>query len=137
MHTSVLQQSASSLSSGINIKKDKGGLLTIDFILQTIILSDKKYLSKLIGSNYKKIFNAVKKNLADIEALKNNFEKLKFVELCLQNTFNTTAVSVFNTKEKKLLLTRFMKNENPDALETELKQILKSNSQLFEKLLGD
>ncbi|MDP2035850.1 MAG: hypothetical protein Q8L04_00585, partial [Ignavibacteria bacterium] len=137
MHASVLQQFANSLSSGINIKKDRGGLLTIDFILQAIIISDKKFLSKLIGSNNKKIFAELKKDYPETEKLKNNFEKLKFVELCLQNTFNTTAASVYNTKEKKLLLSRFIKNENADALETGLKQILKLNSHLFEKLLGD
>lgn len=137
MHASVLQQNSAAFGSGINIKKDRGGLLSIDFILQAIILLDKKYFSKLIGSNYKKVFTVLKKNLADIEELKNNFEKLKFTELCLQNTFNTTAASVFNAREKKLLISRFMKKENTDALETELKQILKSNSLLFEKLLGD
>lgn len=137
MYASVLQQFANSLSSGINIKKDRGGLLTIDFILQAIVLSDKKYLSKLIGSNYKRIFAKLKMDYLEIDILKLNFEKLKFVELCLQNTFNTAAASVFNTREKKLLLSRFMKNENPDAFETELKHILKLNSFLFEKLLGD
>ncbi|MBI3125275.1 MAG: hypothetical protein HYZ10_12800 [Ignavibacteriales bacterium] len=137
MHTSVLQQSANSLSTGINIKKDRGGLLTIDFILQTIIISDKKHLNKLIGAGYKKIFTELYKFHPEAEVLRANFERLKFVELCLQNVFNSTSASLYVTNEKKLLLNRFIKNDNMNALETELKQILKSNSQLFKKLLGD
>ena len=137
MHASVLQQSANSLSTGINIKKDRGGLLTIDFILQTMIISDKKHLNKLIGAGYKKIFTELYKFHPEVEVLKANFERLKFVELCLQNVFNSTSASSYSTNEKKLLLNRCTKNDNMNALETVLKQILKSNSQLFEKLLGD
>lgn len=137
MHSSVLQQHSNSLSSGINIKKDRGGLTTIDFVLQTIIISDHKLFAKLIGTGYKKIFSSLKTILPETDELKRNFERLKFTELCVQTIFNTGNAVVASDKVKKLALSRLIENNELNSIESSLKQILKYDYQLFEKITGD
>lgn len=137
MHNAFLQQNSNALSSGINIKKERGGLTTIDFILQTLIISDQKLFAKLIGAGYKKIFSSIKTILPETEELKRNFEKLKFTELCVQTIFNTGSAVVTSDKVKKLSLSRFLGEEDLNGIESSLKQILKFDYQLFENITGD
>jgi len=139
MHASVLQQSANSLNTGLNIKKDRGGLFTLDFIIQTCVLLNPKLLSKLMGKNYSKVFSSLKNAYDEglTEQLRSSFVRLKEIELAVQNVFNTSTVSFSGTKEKKLLIANYLKSTSPEALENEIKQILKLNTQLFDKFLGD
>ncbi|KAF0151962.1 MAG: (Glutamate--ammonia-ligase) adenylyltransferase [Ignavibacteria bacterium] len=137
MHNYVLRQHSHALSSGINIKKDRGGLTTIDFILQLLILSDPKLLAKLIGAGYKKIFSAVNIILPEADELKNNFEKLKLAEFCVQTIFNTGNAVITSENEKRLYLSQLFSEDDVSNIEFSLKQILKFNYQLFDKLTGD
>lgn len=137
MHNAFLQQHSNALSTGINIKKERGGLTTIDFIVHTLLLTDHKLFAKLIGANYKKIFSALKLLLPDSDELKHNFNKLKFAELCLQTIFNTANAIAVSDKDKKFMLNRFFTKNDLDGIELSLKQIMKFNYQLFEKVTGD
>lgn len=137
MHASYIKQQANVLSSGINIKKDRGGLATIDFILQFIILCDHSLLKKLFGSGYKKIFSSLTPVISEADELRCNFEKLKFTELCIQTIFGTKSVSLNSDKEKKLSINRFLAKDETESIETLIKNILKYNYQLFDKITGD
>lgn len=137
MHASYIKQQTNALSTGINIKKDRGGLATVDFILQTIFLCDHILLKKLFGACYKKIFSELCPVIPEADELRRNFEKLKFTELSIQTIFSTKSAALNSDKEKILSINRFFSKEENESIEASLKRILKYNYNLFEKITGD
>ncbi len=137
MHTALLKKHSHALRTGINIKKESGGLVTIDFILHSLILSDQKLFAKLIGTGYRKIFSALKRILPEADELEKNFDNLKFTELSIQTLFNSSNSIITSDKDRALTLSMFLRVDDLNRIEHSIKQIMKYNYQLFEKITGD
>ncbi|MEW6701603.1 MAG: hypothetical protein AB1298_02685, partial [Bacteroidota bacterium] len=61
MYSSIQQQTVRSSGSSFNIKKDPGGILTIDFILQSICLNDFSLYKKMTGKSLWQILMQLKR----------------------------------------------------------------------------
>ncbi len=133
----TIQRELISGTDSFNIKKQRGGLSTIDFIIQSILLSDHVILKNAIGNKTKLIFSFLGRSVSkDFETLQNNYDRLRSIEFSLQNIYNTNNVNVRLTDEKYRLLASFLKVKENDELNKELNSIIKSNIQLFEKYVG-
>lgn len=136
MHSAVQQQVIHS-SGSFNIKKEKGGLLTLDFIVQYLCLRNKSRFQKAQGKSYKKILKMLESETGkDYAIIKKNYEELKKWELVIQNLFNTSKGIVPSNVQSKKLLAEYLALKDPQDLDLQLKEIIKTNIQLFEKYLG-
>ncbi len=138
MYSTILRQSVHSSDSSFNIKKDRGGLLTIDFILQAACLMHPELFEKCIGNNFTEIFQVVKKcfSASDIATLKSNYIFLKHVELALQNIYNVSKVNLPSNPDKKNFIASFIKLKSVQELDKKIKEIIKSNNSIFEKYVS-
>ena len=139
MYSAILKQTVHSLDGSFNIKKDRGGLLTIDFILQSVCLHNPLIYEKCPGNNFSKMFTIVKIyfSTVDFTNLKNNYEFLKQLEITGQNIFNVNKTLVPSNNEKKNYLGSFIKLKSANELDKKVKEIIKSNNSLFEKYVSN
>lgn len=117
-----------------NIKKQRGGLLTIDFLTQFIALSNVEILESTFGkpTNYTLEFLAENINKNDFETLAKNYKKLKEIELAIQIIFNTQSTIVPLASDKKNLLAAFF-DQAPEEFMHQINAIVKENNRLFDK----
>lgn len=121
-----------------NIKKQSGGLTTIDFIIDSILLTNKELFNSSIGKSKTDIFNLLTKSkiYGDVKTLYRNYKILKLVELATQNIFDVSNSLIPNTEEKKILLSTWLKTKHKILLETDLKESISTNKELFKKYVG-
>jgi len=138
MYSTILRQTIHSSDGSFNIKKDRGGLLTIDFILQFVCLNHMELFEKCIGKNFTSIFQFVKKyfSASDFGILKSNYIFLKRVELTVQNIYNVSKTNLPSNPDKKNIVASFMKLKSVHELDKKIKEIIKSNNSLFEKYVS-
>ena len=129
----------SSLVKIFNIKKSRGGLLDIDFIIQFMMLSNFHLFKTCRG---KGILNTIEKIVStqdvanDFNILKKNFIFLKNLELYNQVIFgNTTSSLTFNESNLKVFAKK-MGLKNQDSFKSYLNEVSKENYSLFLKYLG-
>ncbi|MEW6196294.1 MAG: hypothetical protein AB1521_14180 [Bacteroidota bacterium] len=133
----TIQRELISSTDSFNIKKQRGGLSTIDFIIQSVLLSNHTIFKDVIGKKTKLVFNYLCKSVSkDFKTVQNNYNRLRSIEFSLQNIFNTNNVNIRLTDEKYRLLAEFLKVDGNDELNKELNSIIKTNIQLFEKYVG-
>jgi len=139
MYSTILRQTVHSSDGSFNIKKDRGGLLTIDFILQSACLMHPELFEKCIGNNFTRIFQIAKKHFhaSEITILKNNYIFLKRVELALQNIYNISKVNLPSNPDKKNIISSFMRLKDVHELDKRIKEIIKSNNSIFEKYVSN
>ncbi len=119
----------------LNIKKQTGGLQTIDFILQAIILSNPKYSDNCIGKNIVEIIEYLREdNFEDLNELKKNYLKLRDIEFTIQNTLNANNAALPKNKEQITLLEKVLNAES--QLDIILDGIIESNKNFLEKYLA-
>ncbi len=138
MYNTVNQQLIRSGDKTFHIKKDRGGGLTVDFLLQYICLKDIKLYKKLSGKSIRKIISSLKKEIGeeDSNSLNANFNFLKNLELAIQNIFNTNQGIVHSNEEKRLLISNFFKMKDVNELDKKITEVTKSNNILFEKYVN-
>lgn len=117
-----------------NIKKQRGGLLTLDFLTQFIALTNAEIFDSTFGQPTVHTLDILteKVDRNDFEALSKNYRRLKEIELAIQILFNTKSTIVPLGTEKKNQLAAFF-GQSPDEFMHEFKLIIKENIQLFEK----
>ncbi len=118
-----------------HIKKERGGGLTVEFLLQWFCMNDIKLYEKMIGKNIREIILLMNDKLEvnDLVKLSENYSFLKDLEMAIQNIFNTNQGIVYSNQEKKTITASFFKMKNIDELDKKINEIIKSNNQLFEK----
>lgn len=140
MREKLLEQAIILPGRGFNIKKSRGGLSDIDFILQFLILSNHNFYNLCIGKKFFSLLKLLDKLCAgfekDQERFINNYLFLKKLEMTMQNTLNLSS-SVLPTDESKLNhVFRAMKFSSRTSFEQKLNDVIKSNMQLFNKYLS-
>jgi len=122
-----------------NIKKSRGGLTDIEFILQYLILCNPELYKKCIGNNIlKNIDFLVERNskLKELYKLKDNFSFLKKIELLNQNIFNNTLPNIVEDEKRFLIFAKKLGLKNKDEFLKKTKSTATFNQNLFDKYLG-
>lgn len=121
-----------------NIKKSKGGIADIEFIIQYFILSDPELFLNSAGNGFEYLSVQFAGNyftVAEKELLLNNFMFLKNLELSLQNIYNTSQLSIVKERTGYKKLAEFMKFDSPAMLFAETEKIRKENYSIFNKYI--
>ncbi len=130
--------SGTSLDKFFNIKKNRGGLADIDFLVQFLIMNSGNYL-KLRGKGILRSLSFLTehhKSFSELEILKDNYSFLKNLDLTNQTVFNVTS-SVLPADDRKLDALAFMTGcKNKEDILNKLSQVAGSNRFYFEKYLG-
>ncbi len=122
------------MNGQFNIKKQKGGLQTIDFIVQSIILSNINLFTNCVGKNIIEIFEQLdKNNFEDIKELKENYTKLRDIEFTIQNTLNINSPALPSNKKQIALIEKAL--DADDKLDEIISGIVESNIKLSGKYL--
>jgi len=139
MYNAVNQQLIRSGDKAFHIKKDRGGGLTVDFLLQYICLKDIKLYKKLSGKSIRSIITSLKNEIGGENSisLKSNYNFLKDLELAIQNIFNTNQGIVHSNQDKRLLISFFFKMKDVNELDGKITEITKFNNLLFEKYVNN
>ncbi|MCL6100817.1 MAG: hypothetical protein M1391_19840, partial [Bacteroidetes bacterium] len=137
MYSTILLRQVRTGSSSFNIKKDAGGLQTINFLAQYFCLSDVKLFTKCSGRNFEDMIKTVKTLLPqkDHQLLFSNWKELRRIELSIQTVFNTDNTKIPDDLSKKKLLAEFL-NYSEEGLTRKVKEMVKLNNQLLKKFLG-
>jgi glutamate-ammonia-ligase adenylyltransferase len=126
-------------SFSFNIKKSRGGLTDIEFVLQYFILSKPHLYKKCMGNdiirNISLLINDNPK-LKELEKLKDNFYFLKKIELLNQNIFNNTLPNLVEDEKRFSIIANRMNLKGKDDFLRRIKLTAKSNQELFDKYLG-
>jgi len=138
MYSSIQRQTTPLSHGEFNIKKENGGIITIDFILQSLCLSDYPLYEKTNGKSLLRILSSLKKkfNETEFKTLDSNLKFLKRLELSVQNIFNTSNAIIPALIEKKNLLAVSLGIKNHSELNKKISEVRKSNIKLLEKYLG-
>jgi [glutamine synthetase] adenylyltransferase / [glutamine synthetase]-adenylyl-L-tyrosine phosphorylase len=137
MRKKLSSQGVSSISNIFNIKKSRGGIADIEFLLQYLILLNPGDFKKMQGKEIPKVvkFLSSLPNNSEINILSNNFAILKKYEMINQNIFNTSLPSLPQDEKKLFLIAREAGYNSVKELQTQLSEIIKTNSALFNKYL--
>lgn len=115
-----------------SIKNIQGGLTTIDFIFQYILLTESAFY---FNKSYFTALNYLSLKNTDLKKLLSNFFLLKEIELTYQNMYNVNKSFDINDNIRKKYIAKFLKYENDFYFDKQLNEILNTNIKLFNKYL--
>ncbi|MBI1938413.1 MAG: hypothetical protein HYS25_09815 [Ignavibacteriales bacterium] len=135
MHKTIQKEISFSSKDAYKIKKQNGGLTTIDFIMQSLLLGNKKYF-KYFGLSTGVILKKISaKDFPDLKKLAENYESLRKIEFTMQNLLNVSTAS-FSAGTLPQTALKFLRHKSTGDFENQLKEIFKNNIKLFEKYAG-
>lgn len=121
--------------TGFNIKRSKGGLTEIDFIITLFTLQNIKKLKSIIGKSINEKFNLLSDFLEekDYKLLLSNYQFLKNIEINIQSIFDvkTAKIPIDLFHLKKLSLYNGFSDEK--NFNEKIKSVVLSNTELFNK----
>ena len=126
------------LTENFNLKKGRGGLTDIEFVIQYLILCNHDLFKKCSGNNIIKNISVLikqKPGLSELKKLIDNFSFMKTVLISNQNIFNSTTSVISEDEIKLQVLSHRMNFINNEDFLTKLKAAAKSNQNLFNKFL--
>ncbi len=125
--------------TGFNIKRSKGGLTELDFLISYFILKNISGFSNLIGKSVYDKLNSLSHFITaeDSDIIKENYSFLKMIELNVQNIFDmrTAKLPIDNLQLKKLSLQSGFRSA--EELIHHFNKTISSNIKLFKKYIGD
>lgn len=127
----------SSDETGFHIKRSKGGLLDIDFIVSYLILTNIPDTFSLIGKSLNEKLQMLKSYFEDKDILLSNYKFLKTVELNIQSLTDsrTNKLPIDLLQIKKLSLQTGFENEKDFT--NRFNSITLMNVDLFKEIFGD
>ncbi|MCX7797666.1 MAG: hypothetical protein N2249_03480 [Melioribacter sp.] len=133
MYKAVQKELGIKHDSSFNIKKQNGGLITIDFLLRWIFFNN----THLFGKTNNQLIRTIKKIISNEDSLmlSSNYNFLRELEFAIQCIFGTSSVVFPASEEKKFLIASFF-DSKVDELNKKLATVVKSNISLFEKYVG-
>lgn len=117
-----------------NLKKSKGSLLDIDFIIGSELLKNIDQYQNLIGrSTLTKLDNLIEKNKKKtiFNELKKNYLNLKALEIYIQIAFNTKLTKLPSDENKLTTISKLMGFKDQRVFSSTLNSIIKSNQTIF------
>lgn len=134
MYKNVIKENRSQLKNFLNIKKGRGTLVTIDFLIQFLILK-KKYFLQIIDKRFTEKIDYLSGGNKKLLSLKENYLFLKNIEVSIQNIFNQKAVTVQKGNEKTEILSAFLNFENSASFISKINSVIEKNNLIFNKYL--
>lgn len=121
MHKKLIQFHASYFSNKINIKNDEGGISTINFLMDYLLLNTLNKKSSLIGSSVEKKITSLISSVQLRKELRTNYAILKKIilmnETVLNNTKKEISQSLDGIEKLEYLLNIKTKNNLFDLIE--------------------
>ncbi len=135
MRKKMYPKEFSSIAKVFNIKKSRGGLSDIEFIIQKKLLEHSELYKKFMGIDTPKKIDLLNETgeLPESEDVKKNFLFLKNLELQNQLIFDNKNPLIYKNGKNNPLLAAKMNFEKTEDFEIYLDNIIKSISQLFFK----
>jgi glutamine synthetase adenylyltransferase len=136
MHSKVTSHESSTQFRSIELKKNTGGLTTIDYYLSYLQLTNKQLVNLCGRDSYSKklLLEKLVKLIPQIEKIKFNYNYLKEIEFILQNSFEQRKSLIPRDSVKQNLLAKFVKEKDYKTFEQKLFSILKSNITMFNSI---
>ncbi|MCK9281816.1 MAG: nucleotidyltransferase domain-containing protein [Melioribacteraceae bacterium] len=134
MQKKVISESFSNITKSINLKKQKGGFLTLEFYLNYFIMTDSVLYKKALGKDFLFRLRMLNNLLGDNVAsqLKDTFEKLKKLENTLQIVLNSRNSVLPEEKEKLKCLNDFYRIKKGENLNKEISELMTNIHRLFQ-----
>jgi glutamate-ammonia-ligase adenylyltransferase len=141
MRNKLYPPDLSGLTEIFNIKKSRGGITDIEFILQYLMLSNHKYYFLLKGERDEQIIVKLSNVNKSISTRKDNLIEgyyfLKKLELANQNIFNVSNSQIILESGTLNRVLTFLELGSHSVLKNHLSKITKLNHTLFEILLKE
>jgi len=119
-----------------NLKKSRGGLTDIEFIVQYLILCHSKIFNFIRAKGTLKAISILKEDNPAIEVLTNNYSFLKKLEILNQNIFNLTQPLLSSDNKKLRVLANRMGINSVNNFNEKLSVINIQNNSLLQKYIG-
>ncbi len=138
MHSSFIKQNLTISSNDINVKKNKGGATTLDFLIQYLMLTNSNVFKKTDDFTYPNVYSSLKKIIAieDVELFSKNQKELKKIDFSIQCLFNSSGSGFPQQEERRKILANYLNKKSILELEKEVMSIYRMNIQFFEKYIG-
>ncbi len=139
MRRKLYPKDISTVTNVFSIKKSRGGISDLEFVLQIFMLKDEKLFLKSFGKETTEIISILfKENLKipELEKVKLNFLFLKKVMLMNQTVFNISTSLLSFEKNKLDILSKQMEFKSSDEFNLYLSNVIKENFHFFEKYAG-
>ncbi len=139
MRRKIYPKDISTVTNVFSIKKSRGGISDLEFVLQIFMLKDEKLFLKSFGKETMEIISILfKENLKipELEKVKLNFLFLKKVILMNQTVFNISTSLLSFEKNKLDILSKQLEFKSSDEFHLFLSNVIKQNSHFFEKYAG-
>jgi len=139
MRKKLYPSDLSGLIERFDVKKSKGGLADIEFVLQFLMLMNHDAFKKLIGSNSKKILDFFSKQLSgfgDNKELLSSYYFLKSISFASQILYDSGSYSIILDSKKVLQLSEFLGYKSEKDFLKKLKNVTRCNQNLFEKYIS-
>ena len=136
MRRKLYPKDISTVTNVFSIKKSRGGISDLEFVLQIFMLKDEKLFLKSFGKETMEIISILfKENLkiTELEKVKLNFLFLKKVILMNQTVFNISTSLLSLEKNKLDILSKQMEFKSSDEFNLYLSNVIKENFHFFEK----
>ncbi len=123
----------------INLKKDRGGLADIEYLVQYFILLNRSLYSKTRGKGTVRSIEILINNFAipgEIKELMDSYKLIKKIILENQAVFNNSSPVLPVDQKKLILLAKQIGFTSKEDLREELLKKMEINYKLFEKYIG-
>ncbi|RPI69926.1 MAG: hypothetical protein EHM47_13030, partial [Ignavibacteriales bacterium] len=122
-----------------NIKKSRGGISDIEFVIQYLILCNPDLYKKCLGNSILKNIEALLKSdikFKELPQLNENYSFLKKIELLNQNIFNNSLPNLIEDEKRFQIFAGMLGLKNKEEYIRNLKTIISFNQSVFDKYLG-
>ncbi|AFH50101.1 Glutamine synthetase adenylyltransferase [Ignavibacterium album JCM 16511] len=125
--------------TGFHIKRSKGGITDLDFIISYFMLKNISEMKKLIGSSVPDKLQKLSAVMddKDAESIKQNYLFLKMIEVTIQNIFDFRTAKLPIDKLQLQKLSLQLGFESQEDFIRHFNEITLSNIRLFRKYIGE
>jgi glutamate-ammonia-ligase adenylyltransferase len=140
MRQRIYPISIGNISNKFNIKKSRGGITDIEFVIQFLILCSPDLLNYISGKNISYQIRLLKKHSMindDIaEQLEFNYSFLKNLEVLIQLLFNNINGIIPDDENKSRMIYLAFGMSSLKEFKIKIESTIKSNSSIFQKLIA-
>ena len=119
----------------VDLKKNPGGLIDVEYIAHYLLLSKVKMPLSLIGKSIPEILKSLKGNKKVLNELTDNYIFLKKLEVFNQLAFSTSSSKIAEDEKRYEKLARLMKLKDALSLKTKFNSVLKINRDYFSEII--
>ncbi|UCH66530.1 MAG: hypothetical protein JSW63_05225 [Ignavibacterium sp.] len=139
MHKKITESTITASVDLFNIKKNRGGLIDIEFIIQSILLNNAELFNESLGKPFREqieLSSGKKLKAIEKKELLESFDLLKSIQLYNQTILNITSSKLLLDDAKLRLFVSKMNYENSKRLKDELKLQTSNVRKVFSKILN-